>query len=48
MSDVLAIQKYIALVNMFTVTERAQADFNGDGAVSVADVLAIQRVIAKA
>ena len=47
-SDVLAIQKYIALVNMFTVIERAQADFNGDGAVSVADVLAIQRVIAKA
>lgn len=47
-ADVLAIQKFLALVNTFTVNERAQADYNGDGAVSVADVLAIQRVIAKA
>lgn len=47
-ADVLAIQKYLALINVFSVIQRAQADFNGDGAVSVADVLAIQKVIAKA
>ena len=47
-ADVLAIQKYLALVNVFSVIQRAQADYNGDGAVSVADVLAIQKVIAKA
>lgn len=47
-ADVLAIQKYLALVDMFSVLQRAQADYNGDGVVSVADVLAIQKTIAKA
>lgn len=47
-ADVLAIQKYLALVDMFSVLQRAQADYNGDGVVGVADVLAIQKTIAKA